>query len=199
MAATGITATFDVRIFVFTTAVSIFTGILFGLGPAWQATRTNVSKGLKDNVATATTRSRKGFAGKAIIVFQISLSLLLVISAGLFARTLVNLSLTDIGFQPKNLLLFGINPPPLRYPTPHDIALLRQIEERLATVPGVASVTVSEEPLLANSRSNEDFSPDGRPRTPRKAAGRRREPRRRRLLLDHGYSHALRTQLQLHR
>ncbi|MEO8726207.1 MAG: ABC transporter permease, partial [Acidobacteriaceae bacterium] len=150
---------FDGRVFAFTATVSMLTGVLFGLGPAWQATRTNVSKELKDSAATATER-RKGFAGKAIIAFQIALSLLLVISAGLFIRTLGNVSRTDTGFQPKNLLLFQIIPPRKSYPAPKDVALMRQLEERFSAVPGVDSVTLSAEPLISGIASTATFTPD---------------------------------------
>jgi len=150
---------FDWKIFVFTASISVLTGLLFGLAPALQSTRTSVNTGLKDSAAT-TTKRRKGLGGKAIVVFQVSLSMLLVVGAGLFARTLFNLSHVDIGFRAENVLLFRIQPPSSRYPSPKSIAVERRIEERLATLPGVDSVTLSTEPLLANTMSNDDFVPD---------------------------------------
>jgi predicted permease len=156
-------ARFDLRIFAFTAAVSIFTGILFGLAPAWQATRTDVNTALKD-AAPSATRRRKGLAGKSIVVFQIALSMLLVVGAGLFGRTLINLNTTSLGFDPDNLLLFSIQAPPARYPAPQDIALHQRIEERLAQVPGVQSVTLIENPLLAHNISNTSFQPTGQPK-----------------------------------
>src|ERR1700756_37179 len=139
-------ARFDLRIFAFTATASILTGILFGLAPAWQATRTDVNTALKDAAASA-TRRRKGLAGKSIVVFQIALSMLLVVGAGLFARTLINLNTTSLGFDPHNLLLFNIQAPPTRYPAPQNIALHQRIEDRLAEVPGVQSVALVENPL----------------------------------------------------
>jgi predicted permease len=153
---------FDWKIFAFTLGISIFTGLLFGLAPALQSTRTNVNTGLKDSAAT-TTKRRKGLAGKAIVVFQISLSMLLVIGAGLFVRTLFNLNKVDVGFRPEHVLLFHIQPPHTRYPSPKDIALEHRIEEKLVSVPGVDSATLSAEPLLAHDMSNDDFKPDGQP------------------------------------
>jgi len=153
---------FDWVIFGFTAAVSIFTGLLFGLAPAWQATRTQVSSGLKDT-AQSVTQGNRNVAGKAIVVVQVALSMLLLVGAGLFARTLMNLNNTHLGFRADNLLLFEIEPPRTRYPAPKDIALYRQLEERLASVPGVNSITLSEVPLIANSVSNSDFTPDGLP------------------------------------
>jgi predicted permease len=158
-----LTARFDFRIFAFTATVSILTGVLFGLAPAWQATRTDVNTALKD-AASSATRRRKGLAGKSIVVFQIALSMLLVVGAGLFARTLINLNTTSLGFDPHNLLLFNIQAPPTRYPAPQNIALHQRIEDRLAEVPGVESVTLVENPLLAHNISNAPFQPTGQPK-----------------------------------
>jgi len=156
-------ARFDLRIFAFTAAISILTGILFGLAPAWQATRTDVNTALKD-AASSATRRRKGLAGRSIVVFQVALSMLLVVGAGLFARTLINLNTTSLGFDPHNLLLFSIQAPPARYPAPQDIALHQRIEDRLAQVPGVQSVTLIENPLIAHNRSDTSFWPTGQPK-----------------------------------
>jgi predicted permease len=102
--------------------------------------------------------------GKALVVFQVSLSLVLVAGAGLFVRTLVNLSSVDPGFQPQHVLLFDIDPPKSRYPQPKDIALHVQIEQRLSAVPGIEAVTLSGEPLVANSVSDTDFVPTDTPK-----------------------------------
>jgi predicted permease len=154
---------FDFGIFAFAAAVSLLTGILFGLAPAWQAMRTDVNTALKDSASSA-TRRRKGLAGKTIVIFQIALSLLLVVGAGLFARSLNNLNSTNLGFDPHNLLLFGIQAPPARYPAPADIALHQRIEDRIAQLPGVQSVSLTENPILANGMSNTSFQPIGQPK-----------------------------------
>ena len=121
---------FDWKIFAFTAGISILTGLLFGLAPALQSTRVNVNTGLKDSANTVTKR-RKGVTGKAIVVFQVSLSMLLLVGAGLFIRTLINLTGEEIGFRPENILLFHIQPPASRYTSPKTIETERQIEERL--------------------------------------------------------------------
>jgi predicted permease len=157
---TQINSQFDWKIFGFTAAISIFTGLLFGLAPAWQATRTQVSSGLKENAQSATQRNRN-VTGKSIVIVQVALSMLLLVGAGLFARTLANLNKNHLGFRSDNLLLFEIQPPRTRYPAPKDIAFFRQLEERLSSVPGVNSVTLSELPLISGSMSNIDFVPDG--------------------------------------
>ena len=114
------------------------------------------------------TRRRGGVAGKMLVTLQISLSMLLLVSAGLFVRTLVNLNTVHPGFNKRGLLLFAIEPPVQRYPAPKNVEVLHRLEERLASLPGVESVTLSREALLAQSGSNSNFLIEGRP----KIAGR---------------------------
>ncbi|MFZ0305744.1 MAG: ABC transporter permease [Terracidiphilus sp.] len=154
---------FDWRVFAFTLVISVFTGIGFGVGPAWRSTRTSVNAGLKDG-GTTVTRHRRGIAGKTLVILQIALCMLLLVCAGLFVRTLSNLNALDPGFNKRGLLLFGIEPPARRYPTPKNIEVLHRVEEKLAALPGVESVTLSREALLAQSGSDSDFLPEGRPR-----------------------------------
>ncbi len=157
---------FDWRVFAFTLAISVLTGLGFGVGPAWQATRTSVNAGLKDGATTA-TRHRGGFTGKMLVILQVSLCMLLLVCAGLFVRTLANLNALDPGFNKKGLLLFAIEPPVKRYPAPKNIEVFHRVEERIASLPGVESVTLSREALLAQSGSDSDFLLEGQPRIAR--------------------------------
>lgn len=154
------TGDFDWKVFAFGTAVSILTGILFGLAPAWKATRTQVSSALKENAQTA-TRRRHNYAGKTIVMVQVALSMLLLVGAGLFTRTLVNLNHARLGFRPENILLFELQPPQTRYSAVQRTALFHHIEQELTAVPGVDSVTLSAVPLISGSMSNGAFIPDG--------------------------------------
>ncbi|RXH58772.1 protein of unknown function DUF214 [Granulicella sibirica] len=151
---------FDWRVFGFTASVTILTGLLFGLFPAWAATRANVSAGLKDTANTSTKR-RKGWSGRAIVAFQLALSTLLVVASGLFLRSLVKLNSVDAGFRTDHLILFEINPPDRRYVAGKDITLHNQIEDRLATIPGVEGVVLSDIPLISESGSNSTLFPEG--------------------------------------
>jgi len=153
-------AGFDWRIFAFTALVTLATGLLFGIAPAWVATRTEVSSGLKETAQTS-TRRRKGLGGKAIVAFQLMLSTVLVTGAFLFMQTLYNLAHVDPGFRSDHLLLFAIRQPDSRYPPGADLALHRRIEERLRTVPGVDAVTLSEVALISDSMENTNFLPEG--------------------------------------
>jgi predicted permease len=151
---------FDWKVFAFTAAVTILTGLLFGLAPALSAARHDVNYGLKE-AAKTTTRRRKGVGGKALVGFQIALSTLLVIGAGLFLRTLAGLSAVDVGFRTDNLLLAEINLPQNRYPAGKDIALHQRVERAFAEVPGVDSVSVAMEAYVADDLSRTDFLPEG--------------------------------------
>ena len=153
-------ARFDWKIFGFTAAVSLFTGLAFGFMPAWQAMHTQVNKGLKENSHSAAQGS-SNFSGRILVAVQIALSMLLLVGAGLFIRTLANLNKSRLGFRPDNLVLFEIQAPNTRYPDPKGLVLYRQIEQRLTSAPGVRSVTLSKNPLIAGNVSNDDFVPDG--------------------------------------
>jgi predicted permease len=156
---------FDWRVFAFTLTISVLTGIVFGVGPAWRAAHASVNQGLKDG-GTTVSRRRQGLAGKGLIIVQVSLCTLLLVSAGLFVGTFYSLTRLDPGFNKSGLLLFTIEPPQQRYPAPKDMEVLHRIEERVATLPGVESATLSREALLAQSGSNSDFIRQGEPRDP---------------------------------
>ena len=152
----GMNVPFDWRVFSFTAGVTLATGALFGIAPAWSATRAEIGTAMKDG-GKASTSQRKGWSGRTIVAFQVALSTLLLVGAGLFVRTLINLNSIDVGFRTDNLVLFDINPPSKQYPAPKDVALHARIEEALRAVPGVDAVTLSDIPLLANSQSQSGF------------------------------------------
>jgi predicted permease len=152
---------FDWRVFGFTAGVTLATGVLFGIAPAWAATRAEIGTALKEGGKTA-TRHRRGWSGRVIVTFQVALSTLLVVGAGLFLRTLGKLNSIDPGFRTDQLVLFDINPPSKQYPAPKNVvALHARIEETLRTVPGVDGVTLTDIPLLANSESGSGFYVEG--------------------------------------
>lgn len=155
-------SSFDSRwhILGFTAAISILTGLVFGVVPALHATRVQVSGGLKDAAQTATHR-RRGLTGKAIVVLQVALSMLLVVGAGLFVESLVRLGNIPVGFRTHNILLFSLELPKTRYSDKTTNPAIRQIEEKLATVPGVQSATVILFPFIAGGAWNTLVVPEG--------------------------------------
>ena len=156
-------AKFSWPIFAVAMALSILTGIIFGLVPAWQATRVEVGAALKDSGQTITHR-RRGLTGKTIVMVQVALSVLLVIGAGLFVRTLMQLGRTPLGFQSHNLLLFNVELPEKLYPKAASTPILQHLEERLSAVPGVQNVTLTRVPLISGSVSGHTFVPEGQQR-----------------------------------
>ena len=151
---------FDWRVFAFTAAVTILTGLLFGMAPALSAARAEVTHGLKETSQT-TSRRRKGMGGKALVGFQIALSTLLVIGAGLFLRTLGLLSKVDVGFRTDHLLLVEINPPAKAYPPGKDVLLHQKLEQAFAAVPGVDSAAATWNAYLSDDRDSTGFLPQG--------------------------------------
>jgi predicted permease len=151
---------FDWPIFGFAAAITILTGLLFGLAPALVAARGDVTHGLKETSQT-TSRRRKGLSGKALVGFQIALSTLLVIGAGLFLRTLAELNSIDVGFRTDHMLLAEVNPPESKYPAGQDVLLHERIEEAFAAVPGVESVTAAALPYVSGDLNATDFLLEG--------------------------------------
>lgn len=155
-----ITTPFNWPVFAFAAAITLFTGILFGIAPALLGSRTQLSGTLKDTAQVA-TRRRKGLTGRSIVAFQIALSTLLVVGAGLFARTLIALNSVPIGFNADHLFLFEIAPPAARYPAEKSVALHDELQRRLAALPGVESVTTADTVYVAQEMGNEHFLPEG--------------------------------------
>jgi predicted permease len=157
------TASFDWRIFGFAAGVSLLTGLIFGLAPAWASTKVDVSSSLKESAQTTTRRGR-GLAGRSIVVVQVALSTVLVVGAGLFVQTLVQLGHSKLGFNPDGLLLFSLEPPQVRYPKAADIAMYQQLEDKLRAIPGVNDVTLMREPLISGNVSIHTVVPEGHQR-----------------------------------
>jgi predicted permease len=155
----------DWRVFGFTMAVAVSTGLLFGLAPALRATRVDLNSALKEN-----TRGSKGalsVLGKSLVIAQVAVSLVLLIGAGLFIRTLHNLQNVSLGFNAENLLIFRIDPRAKGYGAEQTAPLYQRICERLEAVPGVRSATISEFAALSGSGRNGPAYVEGRATLPR--------------------------------
>jgi predicted permease len=141
---------FDMRVVGFTFLVSLLTGIVFGLAPAWRATRVNLNSTLKDGACSHSGGSRLRL-NKALLVAQVAMSVVLLIGAGLFVRTLQSLHNVDVGFDRENLLLFRVDPRLNNYKNEQIAPLYEQLIERLQAAPGVQAATLSRHPLLSGS------------------------------------------------
>ena len=149
----GLEPQLDWRVMGFTLTLSLLTGIIFGLAPAWRATKVDLTPTLKDTGrgSSAATRS---LLSRGLVVVQVALSLLLLVGAGLFVRTLLNLQQVEPGFNAKNLLIFGIQPGLIGYKDEKLVHLYERTTERLQAIPGVQAVTFSRMALLAQGSSS---------------------------------------------
>ena len=148
-------------------ALSIVTGLLFGLAPALHATRVEIAPALKDaRAAERSGRPRRFGVGPTLVVAQVVLSLLLLVSAGLFGRSLSSLHAIEIGFNRDHVLLFTIRPHTVGY---RDQALHRLFEDlrgRLRGLPGVREVSLSIRPLPMGGGTMAPVSIVGAPAPP---------------------------------
>ncbi|HYC70443.1 MAG TPA: ABC transporter permease [Opitutaceae bacterium] len=159
----------DWRVLGFTTALGIGTGILFGLAPAWRATRLDLAAGFQGGTRTLGA-GRSGLA-RALMVVQVALSFVLLAGAGLFTRTLVNLQRVDPGFASDRLLLFSLDAMSAGRKREEVAPLYTRIAERLAPLPGVQSATYSHQPILSASRWTSGIYLEGSTATPGQEPG----------------------------
>jgi len=158
----------DLRVLAFTLGLSFLTGLVFGMLPALRATDLDLTPALKDAGRSSSAIGRS-WLSKGLVVVQVSISVLLLIGAGLLIRTLRNLQHVDIGFNAQNLLLFDVEPAQLGYKDDKLVNLYQQAFGRLEAVPGVESVTFSRSALLSWSAHTSSvyvpnvLGPDGKP------------------------------------
>jgi predicted permease len=138
----------------------MLTGLVFGTYPAWRASSVAVANTLKDQagqvLSAGASRIRKG-----LVIAQMAVSLMLLVAAGLFTRSLVNLSKVDLGFPTENLILFGLSPDLNGY-KPADVrAIADRTVAELRALPGVTGAAISEVPLLGGSRWSTNITVEG--------------------------------------
>jgi predicted permease len=144
----------DARVALFTLGLSVVTALLFGLFPAIRASRPDLVGSLKDGRSSFGRAGRSGMRNTLVVV-QVSLSLVLLTTAGLFLRSLGNASSIDIGFKPANLLIMSIDPKIQNYSHDKTVQFLAQLHDRVAALPGVRSVSfVGNVPLSLGATMN---------------------------------------------
>lgn len=151
--ARGLSAALDGRVLLFTCALSLVTGVLFGLIPAWRVTRGDMTPALKDQSAASSASRSQVRLRKGLVAAQVALTMLLLIGSGLFTRTLWKLSQVDLGLQPEQLITFSIAPELNGYTPAKTVALYDQLSETLSGLPGVQGVAVAETSLLTDDDS----------------------------------------------
>ncbi|MCL5006141.1 MAG: ABC transporter permease, partial [Acidobacteria bacterium] len=145
----------DARVLGFTAAVSILTGVLFGLAPALRSTRLDLTPALKGGVGASTLGGRRRMRlGNSLAAIQVGLALLLAIGAGLFVRTLTNLEDQNLGFDQHHLLLFAVDPTQNGYRGERLTDFYARLLAQLQALPGVTSATMSTDTLLSGYGAN---------------------------------------------
>ena len=138
-----LSAAIDTRLLLFNLAVSVVCGLFFGMAPAYQSTRPNVAGTLKDQAGSIASSAGPARLRKALVVGQLSLSLLLVAGAGLFTGSLLNLLNLNLGFRTQRLMTFKVNAALNRPQAAEATAFYRTLDERFAAIPGVAGVALA--------------------------------------------------------
>jgi predicted permease len=144
----------DVHVLVLTVSVAVVTGLLFGLAPAWRCSRQDPAAALQQNVRGSSRGA--GALGKTLVIAQVSLSLILLLGAGLFVRSFERLRSIDTGFQKQNVLEIGLNPVPRGYEKLDLNSYRRELIHRISNLPGVVSVAFSESPIPGSQDWNRD-------------------------------------------
>jgi predicted permease len=151
--AADILARIDLRVLGFALGTACVCAVLFGVFPALRATDLTGFAGLQESGRGTIAGRGRRLLSSALVVAQIALSLLLVVSATLMVRTVLNLERVDLGFDPSNLLLFRIDPTLNGYNADRTTAFYARVLERLRGAPGVTAVTLSSNRLISNSAS----------------------------------------------
>jgi predicted permease len=152
----------DLRILGFTFALTLVTGIVFGLLPALRASRPDPWTTLKDTVGSIAGGTGSLFLRKGLVVAQVALSVLLLFGAGLFVRSLQNLRTTETGVTAlDNLVAFQLSPALSGYNSPRAVAFYQQLLERLNSAPGVKSAAMAGVPILSGNEWDSYMSVEG--------------------------------------
>jgi predicted permease len=153
----------DSAVLLFTLAVAVLAGLLFGLAPALHLSRSSAMRGLNANTRTAASSGGRTsrWWPKALVTVQIIFCLLLLVTAGLFLRTLRNLEGQDFGFERTHLLIAQFAPELAGYKPEQAPALNQHLIERLSSIPGVRSAALSEAPPISFGAWSSTFSASG--------------------------------------
>jgi predicted permease len=154
----------DWRVLLYTFAVSVGSGLLFGLAPAWAASRTILSSALKGE-DTLARPGRRWTLRNVLVVAQIAMSLVLLCATGLFLRSLQSAAGIDIGFRSQGILMMSVDPREHGYTAERTVRALGQLRERVAALPGVRSAACTDVAPLSMGNRSDGFSVEGRPET----------------------------------
>ncbi|HUQ89968.1 MAG TPA: ABC transporter permease [Vicinamibacterales bacterium] len=159
--------TLDGPVLLFTAGLAIFTGIVFGILPALQLSRPDVTGVLKDGGRTGTAGRSRHLARRALVVLQLASSVVLALAAGLLIRSLIELNHIDLGFNPANVLTAQLQVAATSYPQSADVVrFYREVTDSVAQIPGVRAVGAVRVLPLARSIGDWSIKIEGRPYVP---------------------------------
>ena len=156
-----ITGGLDARLFLFTLALSVVSGLLFAAAPAIQATRADLAVSLRTQAANLSGPGGPARLRQLLVTGQVALSMLLAIGAGLFATSTANLLKANLGFHPERLLVFNVNAALDRPNVAAALVFYRDLTSRLATIPGVVGVAASNSGLFGNGSGSGNITVEG--------------------------------------
>jgi predicted permease len=152
----------DLRILLFTLALTFLTGLIFGLAPALRASRSDLWTTLKDAVGSIAGSGGSIFLRKGLVTAQVALSFLLLFGAGLFVKSLQNLKSTDTGFRNvDNLVTFQLSPALNGYDAPRSVHFYNELLDNIRALPGVKSAALASVPLLHRDEWDNTMSVEG--------------------------------------
>jgi putative ABC transport system permease protein len=148
----------DWRVLVFSIALTMAAGVIFGLAPAWITSNTTVNDSLKEGALSTTTEPGRRHLRSVLMICEMALALVLLTGAGLLVRTFVNLAGVDLGINPKNAITMSLNLPAYKYRSPvQQMTFYRNLMERMESIPGVKSAGAE------SGGGNVFFQPQGHP------------------------------------
>jgi hypothetical protein len=156
-----ISGALDYRALAFNAGVSLVAGVLFGLVPALRSTKPNLAPTLKDQVGAVIGPASGVRLRKGLVVAQVAVSILLLVGAGLFIRSLRNLRLLDLGLNTENLIAFNIAPPLSGYTPVRTKQFNKQVADRAAAMPGISSISYAVMGLLEGFEWDSSISVEG--------------------------------------
>lgn len=157
----------DGQVLAFTLGVTLFTGLIFGLAPALQPSRLNLTEALKAGGRGNPAGQGQSRTRSLLVIVEVALSLVLLVGAGLMFRSFWRLQHVNVGFKPDNLLTFGLSLPSARYPFGENgepvTAFYQQVVDRVKTLPGVEAAGVTAWLPINGAVANRRFTLEGRP------------------------------------